>query len=328
MNQEMQAIRLTQACSIEELKPTAVNRPEVKPGHALVKVKAFGVNESEVTSRKGLSSADFCYPRILGIEGVGVIEEVAEDSQLKVGQQVATMMSGLGRAIDGSYAEYMLIAESNLIAFESKLPWEILGAVPEMVQTAYGSLTTGLNLKKGDTLLIHGGTSTVGITAAVLAKSMGATVLSTSRKLDKFDALKSFGVDFPILDDKDFADKVREIAPRGVDKILELVGTNVVPQDMALLKAAGKLCFTGALNNTWTFDNFSPYQIPFGKYFTSYAGGVSDLPSPILNDILRKIEEGESKLPIAKVYQGLEEVGEAQANLESGQFIGKHVVVL
>ncbi|SFC05330.1 NADPH:quinone reductase [Streptococcus gallolyticus] len=324
----MQAIKLTQSCQANQLLPTSVARPQVKPGYALVKVKAFGVNESEVTSRKGLSSSDFSYPRILGIEGVGVVEEVATDSQLKVSQQVATMMAGLGRSIDGSYAEYMLVKESYLIPFDSQLPWEILGAVPEMVQTAYGSLTTGLNLAKGETLLIHGGTSTVGLAAAVLAKSMGARVLSTSRKAEKFESLIKYGVDVPILDDSDFVQCVQAAAPEGVDKVLELVGTDVVPQDMAFLKKGGKLCFTGALNNHWTFDQFSPYQIPVGKFFTSYTGGVSDLPSPVLNDILQKIEKGELKLPIAKVYQGLAEVGQAHTNLESGDYLGKHVVVL
>lgn len=324
----MQAIKLTQPCRADELLPTTVPRPEVEPGYAVVKVKAFGVNESEVTSRKGGSDGDFSYPRILGIEGVGVVEEVTDESSLKVGQQVATMMGGLGRSIDGSYADYMLVKETNLIPFESNLPWDIIGAVPEMVQTAYGSLTIGLNLEKGDTLLIHGGTSTVGLTAAALAKTMGATVLSTSRKADKLAALTDYGVDFSVLDDSNFVTSVRVIAPDGVDKVLELVGTNVVPQDMSLLKKAGKLCFVGALNDHWTFENLSPYQIPFGKFFTSYAGGVADLPSPILNDMLQKIEKGELKLPIAKVYQGLAAVGQAKANLESGNYLGKHVIVV
>ncbi|MDG4969515.1 zinc-binding dehydrogenase [Lactococcus lactis] len=324
----MKAIRLTQKISVEDLEPGSYKRPDVKPGYALIKVKAFGVNESEVTSRKGESSSDFSFPRILGIEGVGVIEETSSNSNYQTGQQVATMMEGLGRSVDGSYAEYMLVKEDNLIPFKSSLPWEVLGAIPEMVQTAYGSLTTGLQIKEGETLFIHGGTSTVGLTAAVLAKSMGVTVIATSRKVEKLDILKKYGVKHAILDDENYFSHVKKIVPEGVDKVLEFIGTDVVPQDMKLLKKAGKLCFTGALNNKWAFDNFSPYCIPSGTFFTSYAGGVSDFPSQVMDQIIKKIENKEIEIPIAKVYDGLESVKEAQTNLESGKFIGKHVVVL
>lgn len=140
MSELMKAIRLEQPANSDDLIPIELSRPIPKGREVLVKVKAFSVNESEVTSRKGESSSDFSFPRILGIEGVGVIQSVPEKSKFKVGQQVATMMEGLGRSIDGSYAEYMVVHEDNLIPFESDLDWEILGAIPEMFQTAYGSL--------------------------------------------------------------------------------------------------------------------------------------------------------------------------------------------
>lgn len=89
---KMKAIKLTQPCKTSELVPTTVDVPALKPGYALIKVKSFGVNESEVTSRKGESSPDFKYPRILGIEGVGVVDQVNPDSSFKPGQKVATMM--------------------------------------------------------------------------------------------------------------------------------------------------------------------------------------------------------------------------------------------
>ena len=325
---QMKAIRLTQKCPIEDMKPVSVPRPEVKSGYALVKVKAFGVNESEVTSRKGESDRDFSFPRILGIEGVGVVEEVAEDSRFSLGQQVATMMNGLGRQVDGSYAEYMLVKEDYLIPFESDLDWSILGAVPEMLQTANGSITRGLDLQKGESLLIRGGTSTVGLMAALLAKQKGARVLSTSRKEEKLADLEAYGVDVPLLDDATLSDNIHKHAPGGVDKVLELVGLSTLFEDMSYLKEGGKACFTGALGGQWTMDQFSPFMIPFGKYLTSYAGGALDLPSETLNSFLAAVKTEGLTVPIAKVYHGLEEVGQAHANLESHAFTGKHVVVL
>ena len=324
----MQAIQLTRPCTAAELTPSEVKIPQLKPGYALVKVKAFGVNESEVTSRKGESSPDFKFPRILGIEGVGVIDRVTSDSPFKPGQKVAAMMGGMGRAIDGSYAEYMLIKEQNLIPFESNLDWSILGALPEMLQTAYGSISQGLHVQKGEFLLIRGGSSTVGLMAGVLAHHMGAKVIATTRNEGKLATMKKLGIDYPILDDQDFTNRVKTIAPDKVDKVLELVGFSTLFQDMGLVKSGGLTCFTGALGGHWTLDNFSPFMIPTGVYLTSYAGESKDLPTKYFNHVLKLIENHQLTIPIAKVYHGLAEVGQAQANLESGKFSGKHVVVL
>src|SRR4029453_7941139 len=96
---------------------------------------------------------------------------------------------GMGRAFDGGYAEFTVVPRSQVIPFESELPWALLGAVPETLQTAYGSLTTGLDLQPGQTLLIRGGTSALGYAAAALARDTGATVLATTRQPDRLDRL-------------------------------------------------------------------------------------------------------------------------------------------
>lgn len=328
MSEIMKAIRLEQPCKSDDLIPVEVARPMPKGREVVVKVKSFSVNESEITSRKGESSPDFSFPRILGIEGVGVVEAVSETSTLKVGQQVATMMEGLGRSKDGSYAEYMLVHEDNLIPFESNLGWDVLGAVPEMFQTAYGSLTKGLQLKQGETLLIRGGTSTVGLMATIIAKHQGATVISTSRRQDNIKVLHEYGVDYPLLDDENFENTVRNIIPNDVDKVLELVGFTTLYQDMRLLKLGGMICFTGALGGKWIEKNFSPFSIPTGIYFTSYAGGVKDLPTEVLNDFLNLLTENNISVPIGKVYQGLESVAQAHKDLEVHRYNGKYVVIV
>lgn len=322
----MQAIRLVGKCEVKDLKAVSVPKPKVKAGYVLIKVKAFGINESEVTSRKGESDGDFSFPRILGIEGTGIIEEVAESSKLKPGQKVITMMGGMGRQIDGSYAEYMLVKESNVIPIETNLEWATIGALPEMTQTAYGSLVTGLNLQKGDRLLIRGGSSTVGLMAIILAKMMGAHVITTTRHKSKAAKLTEYGADQVIIDDQNFKQTLQKYDQ--VDKLLELVGCSTLFEDLNFLKPGGLGCFTGALGGQWTVKDFSPYMIPSGRFLTSYAGEASDLPAEEFNKILNAIAQQKIKVPIAKVYHGLEEVGKAQANLESGKFLGKHVVVL
>src|SRR5437879_11604106 len=105
------------------------------------------------------------------------------------------MMGGMGRTFDGGYAEYTCVPVGQVIPFASDLDWSTLGAVPEMLQTAYGSLTVGLDAQPGQSILIRGGTSSVGMAAAVLAKRRNMTVLSTTRSAIKTATLSDTGVD-------------------------------------------------------------------------------------------------------------------------------------
>ena len=257
-----------------------------------------------------------------------MVDAADEDSGLRPGQQVATMMGGMGRSYDGTYAQYVTVPAAQVIPFETGLPWDVVGALPEMFQTAYGSLTTGLDLQAGQTLLIRGGTSTVGLSAATIAKDLGATVLSTTRSPERAGELRAAGVDHPLVDNGSLADQVRELMPDGVDAALELVGCSVLADTLCTVRRHGTVCFTGALAGQWTIPDFSPFMIPGGVRLTSYAGEAADLPSDVLAHQLQAIAEGRLNVPVAKVYHGLEQVRDAQADLESGTTPGKHVVVL
>ena len=329
MADTMQAIRLDGPGGYDVLRVSEVPRPEVAPGWVRIRVKAFGVNESEVTSRQGGSSADFSFPRILGIEVAGVVDEVAPGSRFHEGQQVVSMMGGMGRSIDGSYAEYTLVREENVIPFSSDLPWETVGALPEMFQTAYGSLATGLELQPGQFLLIRGGTSTVGLSAIALAHDLGAHVIATTRNPDHAALMREHGADETITDDGDVAAAVRERHPDGLDAALELVGLDVLPDTLAALRRGGVGCFTGALGGTWTLESFSPFAlIPTGVRLTTYAGEASDLPEDAFAQQLEAIAAGRITPAIAHVFHGLGEVADAQRAVEERDIPGKVVVVL
>jgi NADPH2:quinone reductase len=324
----MQAIVITRPGGLDALEIKDVPVPVRKPGWVRIRVTAFGVNESEVTTRKGESDEQVTYPRIPGIEAVGVVDDADQDSALRPGQQVATMMGGMGRSYDGAYAQYLTVPAGQVIPFQSDLPWEVLGALPEMFQTAYGSLSTGLNLQAGQVLLIRGGTSAVGLSAATLAKDLGAAVISTTRRAERADELRAVGVDHPIVDDGAIAKKVRELVPHGVDAALELVGCSVLADTLRTVRCHAAVCFTGALAGQWTIPGFTPFMIPNGVRLTSYAGQAADLPAEAFAGQLRAIAEGRLQVPVAKVYHGLEQVRDAQADLESAATPGKHVVVL
>ncbi|MFC8869361.1 zinc-binding dehydrogenase [Streptomyces sp. NPDC057148] len=324
----MRAVVVTHPGDLDALEIKGVPVPVRKPGWVRIKVKAFGVNESEVTTRKGGSDPEVTYPRIPGIEGVGVLDQADEDSGLRPGQQVATMMGGMGRTYDGAYAQYVTVPAGQVIPFETSLPWDVVGALPEMFQTAYGSLTTGLGLQGGQTLLIRGGTSTVGLSAATMAKGIGATVISTTRHADRAEELRAVGVDHPVVDDGHLAEKIRALVPQGVDAALELVGCSVLADTLRTVRRHGTVCFTGALAGQWSIPHFTPFMIPVGVRLTSYAGEAADLPADVFARQLQAIAEGRLKVPVAQVYRGLEQVRDAQADVESGTTPGKHVVVL
>src|SRR5438445_606575 len=175
--------------------------PEPRLGWVLIRVKAFGLNRSELHTRLGLAQG-VTFPRVLGIEATGVVA-AAPGGKFEEGQQVVAMMGGMGRTFDGGYAEFTNVPAAQVIPFRSELDWATLGAVPEMLQTAHRSLTVGLDAPPGQTLLIRGGTASVGMATAILAKDRGLTVLSTTRQPDRVGALEALGVDHVLLDDGD-----------------------------------------------------------------------------------------------------------------------------
>ncbi len=186
----MKAVVLTEPCKAEEMKITDIPMPEVRPGWVLVKVKAFGLNHSEVLLRQfEVAQSYINTPIVPGIECVGEIADPS-DSGFKVGQRVIALMGGMGRSFNGSYAEYALLPINHVFAVDSSLDWKELAAIPETFYTAYGSLVMSLQLTEKDTLLIRGGSSTVGIAAIQLAKAIGARVVATSRSERKGDLLR------------------------------------------------------------------------------------------------------------------------------------------
>src|SRR3954449_3234880 len=211
MTATMRAVVLNAPGPPEALRIRELPVPEPHPGWVLIRVKAFGINRSELHTRLGLAQG-VTFPRVLGIEATGVVA-AAPGGEFEEGQQGAAMMGGMGRTFDGGYAEFPNVPAGQVIPFRSELDWATLGAVPEMLQTAHGSLTVGLDAQAGQTILIRGGTSSVGMAAAVLAKDRGLTVISTTRRPERAGALEAIGVDHPIVDDGEIAPAVRRIAP-------------------------------------------------------------------------------------------------------------------
>ena len=321
----MKAVVLEKPCTASELAVQEVPTPKVKPGWVLVKIKAFGINRSEIFTRQG-DSPSVKLPRIIGIECAGEIEDPS-DSSFQKGQRVVSLMGGLGREFDGSYAEYTLIPSSQVYPIDNDMDWLELAAIPEMYYTAYGSLFDTLQLKEGETLLIRGGSSSVGLAALQLAKSVGATVISTTRNTNKLEFLKEYGADFVLLEDGSLSEQLFSLFPNGVNKVLELVGTTTLKNSLKLLSEHGILCMTGILGGEWVLENFEPMMdIPSGTYFTQFDSGVN-FSEKLLVELFNHIVQQKIKVPIAQVFS-LDEIHMAHLLMESNTANGKVVVVI
>lgn len=320
----MRAVVLEAPGAASELHLRELPIPQPRHGWVLIRVRAFGINRSELHTRMGLAEG-VVFPRVLGIEATGEVV-AAPSGEFVEGQKVFAMMGGMGRQFDGGYAEYTLVPASQVIAFDSELDWATLGAVPEMLQTAYGSLTVGLDAQPGQSLLIRGGSSSVGLATAVLAKNMGMTVFSTTRNPAKRDALIAAGVDHVIIDDGQVAAQVRQIAPEGVNGVLELIGAPTLADSLAATKFHGVVCFTGMLSNEWLLRDFYPNDdLPRGVRLAGYHGNASDLPPSVAQKFLDDVAGGRATVPIHRVFS-IDAIALAHEEMEANRAVGKIVV--
>jgi NADPH:quinone reductase-like Zn-dependent oxidoreductase len=306
-----------------------VARPEPRPGWALVRVHAFGLNRSEYMTLQGWSGSEVEFPRILGIECTGTVEAVAEGSPIAPGTTVAAVMGGMGRAFDGGYAEYALLPEFQLIQLETTLPWDVLGALPETFITAAGSLAP-LGLSAGQTVLVRGATSSVGLACLELARAAGLRVVASSRSDAKAPELRRRGVAAIVREGDGFGERARAELPAGADGVVDLIGGPAVLDSLAVVCDGGTVCNSGLLSEEWIIRDFEPVaHIPSGRKLTSYQSSTAAdaaLGGPLLRAVVEQVERGTVDPGIDTVY-ALGEIADAHRRMAAGAATGKLVVL-
>lgn len=294
--------------------------PKIKAGWSLVKIRGFGINHSEIFTRKGLSPS-VKFPRILGIECVGEIVETTDEKRLPIGQKVVSIMGEMGRAFDGSYAEYALLPNHQLYPVETDLPWDVLAAIPETYYTAYHSM---LNLKidQSDNVLVRGGTSGVGIAFLRLLKGKypDISVTGTSRSMNKKQQLLEAGFDSVVLDHHNVLQTQQHYT-----RVLDLIGPAAIQDTLQHMTEDSIVCITGLLGGVWTMNNFDPLEdLPANSYLTSVES--KNVSEKKMNDLLKYIQKNHVNVKPEKVFS-LDQIQEAHAYLESSKSFGKVVVL-
>src|SRR5579864_8195067 len=214
----MRAIVRQQFGGPEQLVIQEIPNPEPLPGHVVIEVKAFGINHAETYMRKG-DWGDVV--KVSGIEAVGTVKS-DPDGKFKPGQKVAAIMGGLGRTINGSYAEYTQAPATNVVALNTNLPWEDLAAVPEVYATAWTCLYGNLDLASGKTVAIRGATSALGQAAVNIAAHAGAHVIATTRNAARAPMLEALGAKEVLLESPELSSRIRERHPQGINAVLDI----------------------------------------------------------------------------------------------------------
>jgi NADPH:quinone reductase-like Zn-dependent oxidoreductase len=323
----MRAIILKGFGGLDSLVYTDIPKPLPKNGEVVIKVEGFGINHAEMHMRRGewAEAAE-----VSGIECVGIVDS-CPGGEFPVGAKVATLMGGLGRTINGSYAEYTRVRAANVALIESDLPWSDLAALPETYATAWTCLFRNLNLETGRTLVLRGATSSFGQAALKMAVAAGARVIATTRSRERFSMLEELGASRVELERPDLAAHIAEA--KQIDAVLDLVGNSTILDSLDMLRRGGTACLAGWLGGLDPIGDFNPLLgMASGvnlNFFGSFVFGtpgfpLSDVP---LADIARQVAEGKLEAKPTRVFS-FDQIHEAHKVMESGEAGGKMVVVM
>ncbi len=231
----MTCIEITKYGGPEVLVPATRPVPRPKAGEILIKVSATAVNRPDIAQRMGNYAPPPGASDLPGLEAAGTVAELGEGvSGWSVGDEICALTPG------GSYAEYCLVPAPQCLPPPKGFDLLHAAALPENYFTVWHNLFERGQLKAGETVLIHGGASGIGTTAIQLAKSFGATVLTTVRTQEKANAVKGLGADHAIIyKDNDWAAEVKKLSG-GVDVVLDMVAGDYLPKNLSLLKLDGR----------------------------------------------------------------------------------------
>jgi NADPH:quinone reductase-like Zn-dependent oxidoreductase len=249
------------------------------------------------------------------------------------GDKVVAIVGGLGRSLNGSYAERVVAPRSNVAAVRTDLSWAELAAIPESYATAWTALIGVLELEAGQTVLVRGATSALGQAAINIAHGVGARVIGVTRKAERKAFLRELGADLPMIEDAALSKQLRERHPEGIDAVLDIVGNSTVLDSLAMLKRKGAVCEVGFLGGAAPLTLQPVFEIPSGRRLTTFASAlatgsgefpISEIP---FQQIVDHVANGAYKARPARVLP-FEQIQEGHRAMEAGLATGKMVVTV
>lgn len=309
---------------IESMVLAESPRPVPKPHEVLIRVVCAGVNRPDVLQRAGLYPVPPGDSPVLGLEVSGLIEEVGEDvTEWKKGDAVTALAPG------GGYAEFCAVPQGQVLPIPQGFSFEEAAVLPETWFTVWANLVEMGNLSGKDRLLVHGGSSGIGLTAIQLANTLGAECIVTVGNDEKAEFCRKFGARHAInYRTEKFADRVTEItAGQGVDVILDMVGAPYAQDNVRLLRKDGRLLLIGFLGGSRTEFNFLPVMLKRLRITGSTMRSRSITEKQQIRDALRthiwpRMDRGELRPYIYQTFP-LADVVEAHRLMESSAHIGK-----
>ncbi len=309
----------------DALKAAEVPTPAPGPGELLIRVKAAGVNRPDIIQRMGFYPPPPGAPKTLGLEVAGDVAAVGENAaRWSIGDQVCALLGG------GGYAQYCRVDARHVLPIPQGLSLVQAAALPETAFTVFANVLEGGALKSGETFVVHGATSGIGVMAIQMAKAAGAKVIATGRGADKAAAALKLGADVAIdTRAEDFVERIK--AEGGADVILDMVGGDYTPKNLACLKPLGRnvLIATqgGARAEIDLMGLMRDRLILTGSTLRPRsADEKARLTAAVEARVWPWIEAGKIKPIVDKTFP-LAEAGAAHAYVERGGHVGKVVLV-
>jgi len=323
----MKAMVIKAFGDVDQLEVQELVMPIPKSDEVLIKVKAFGINRSETYMRKGIWGE---VAKVTGIECVGTVVN-DPSGQLKVGQTVAAIMGGMGKARNGSYAEYTCAPASNIFILDTDMDWVNLAAVPESYATAWGCLHQNMHIQPGDTVFIRGGTSALALAAINIASNIErVTVYGSTRFKEKKSILENAGCSQVFVEGENVSQALRQVEKSGVSSVLDLIGNTTLLDSLKMAKKGGYVCHAGFLGGGEAIPFNSPICLPpfvnlnfFGSFmFGSDSYPLSDIP---MQEIVENVSKDIYKAKPENIF-AFEEIPQAHQMRENNEASGKIVV--
>ena len=327
----MKAVIAKERGGPEVLRLVDLDIPVLADGEVRINVKAFGLNKVDSCYRRGLFRS-FVPGQILGIEAVGVVDKDLSGNFCP-GQKVATVMGGMMLNRPGCYAEYVSVSAQNVIKIDSSLSFTQLAGIPMAYGTAWLALNKNLKIRRGQTLLVRNGTTSLGMAAISYAKGKGLKVLAATQDKNKIALIRELDVDKVLIDDENLHEQLIKLYPVSIDCCLEQKNSLTIADSMRCLKAWGGITVVDWLMGETTIrrSNLEQNLPPTIKYSYLSSEQLYCNKIPLSNSFLqwcvKKMEENKLYNPISDVFH-IDEIIPAHALLDSDYADGKIVITI